>query len=325
MESALHYQWQQLKPGAQPPSYRGSNLVFDKKRQQGVLVAQGETWLWDGSTWHKALSRSNPPARNTTHLVYDVVTECVLLFGGIGLDGTPLHDVWLWNGQTWTEQHPAQYPLPLGDAAMACDAGRQQVVLFGGLTGFDGSNGSNRVGTFSQTTWVWNGSTWNELSGPDAPPARAGGLLVYDEQRQYLLLCGGHGAAGYLQDQWLWQGDGWRQIFPVTLPPAQARYRGIFHERLQQIVLMAEVLGDVAARQRVYQTWTWDGTNWSQYAPAQTLPGSVEGFTYDTLHQTAVACLVTGGKAQLADKQTSAGAALPALAAPTLASETWVW
>jgi hypothetical protein len=75
----------------------------------------------------------------------------------------------------------------------------------------------------------------------------------------------------------------------------------------------------------VYQTWAWDGSNWSQYAPEETLPGSVEGFAYDNLHHTALACLVTGSKAPLANKQTSAGAALPSLAAPTLTSETWIW
>ncbi len=325
MESALQHQWQQLNPEDQPPAYRGSNLVFDKKRQQGVLLARGETWLWQGSSWRKAASKRNPPARNTTHLVYDVLTEGVLLFGGVGLDGTPLNDVWLWNGSAWTEQHPAQRPLPLGSAAMACDTGRQQVLLFGGVSGFDGSNGSNRVGTFSQSTWIWDGSTWTEQNSLNAPAARAGGLLVYDEGRQQMLLYGGYGAAGYLQDMWLWQGQSWQAVFPTTLPPARARYRAIFHERLQQVVLLAELLGEAEASQRVYQTWTWDGTNWSLYAPAQTLPGSVEGFAYDNLRHTSVACLVTGGKARLANKQTSTGAALPALAAPALTSETWTW
>lgn len=323
MESALQHHWQQASPATQPPSHRGSSLVFDKKRQQTVLVADGETWLWDGASWREIQDQTAPPARNTTHLVYDITTECVLLFGGIGIDGTPLNDVWLWDGTLWTEQHPASFPAPIGGASMACDIGRQQVILFGGLTGFDGVNGSNRVGTFSDQTWIWNGTTWTEQTISNPPPARIGGQMVYDETRQQMLLFGGNGPAGYLNDMWLWQGNGWEKLSPGTLPSTQTRTYATFHAQLQQVLLLTEVTEEANQSQRVYQSWSWDGTSWSQNTVNEVLPGSIEGFAYDGMRDTIVAYVVTGGKAPLADKST--GIRLPEIAAPTLASETWIW
>lgn len=323
MESALQHHWQQLSLATQPPPQRGSSLVFDQKRQQTVLVADGGTWQWDGTNWREAQSQSAPPARNTTHLVYDSTTECVLLFGGVGIDGTPLNDVWLWNGTLWIEQHPATFPSPVGGASMACDASRQQVILFGGLMGFDGVNGSNRVGTFSDQTWIWDGTTWTEQTISNPPPARMGGQMIYDQARQQVLLFGGNGPSGYLNDMWLWHGDGWEKLAPGALPPMQTRTYATFHAQLQQVLLLTDVPAETFQAQHTYQSWLWDGTSWSQSTASKVLPGSIEGLAYDGMHQTVVAYVVTGSKAPLSDK--SSGARLPEIAAPTLASETWIW
>ncbi|HEY0757133.1 MAG TPA: kelch repeat-containing protein [Ktedonobacteraceae bacterium] len=327
MDNALQGHWRQLNPATLPPSWRGSSLVFDKKRQQTVFVAAGETWLWNGESWSKAQSRLAPPARNTTHLVYDALTECVLLFGGIGLDGSPLNDVWLWNGSLWTEQHPAQRPFPLGGAAIACDVARQQVILFGGRPGLAGSTGSNRVGSFSSTTWIWDGATWQAYPTKNTPPGRSGGQLVYDALRQQTLLFGGIGTNGYLNDMWLWQGTrdeaNWQQLFPTTLPPTGTRLYATFHEQLQQVLLLTEKIAETNLLQHSFQSWVWDGVSWSQSFIEQILPGSIEGCAYDSSHNTLVACVVTGGKALLANKKMSA--VLPDLAVPTLASQTWIW
>ena len=321
MESTLQYQWQRLDLATLPPPLRGCSLVFDKKRQQAVLIASGETWLWNGTAWSRILSRHDPPARNTAHLVYDPNSECVLLCGGVGMDGTPLNDVWLWNGVRWTEQHPTTFPSPVGGAAIASHTANQQVLLFGGIAGIDGLTGSNRVGTFSNDTWIWNGTTWTELQTSNAPPARTGGQLVYDSLRQQTLLFGGYNLTGYLNDMWSWNGTDWTQLYPATLPPPQARYRVTFHDQLKQVILLGETIE--APLQHTYQTWSWNGASWFQYGTNMVLPGSIEGFAYDGARNTIMACLVTGRKAPLFDKST--GTELPDLLAPTLASETWVW
>ncbi len=323
MESALQHRWQPLQATAQPPAWRGSSLVFDQKRLQMVLFAAGETWLWSGTGWSKAQSQSAPPARNTAHLVYDITTECILLCGGVGMDGSPLHDMWLWDGTTWAEQQPASRPDPVGGAGMVCDRQHRQVIFFGGLAGFDGESGSNRVGEYSNATWIWNGLSWRAQVDGTMPPARMTAQLVYDSIRQQTLLFGGHGPTGYLNDMWLWQGSGWQQITPATPPPTGTRSYTTFHTQLQRILLVRENPDGASSTQRLYQTWLWDGTAWSQNAADQALPGSIEGFAYDDTRLALIASVVTGGKGPLPSK--SSGARLPELAAPTPGSETWTW
>ncbi len=323
MDIVQQYQWQKLNPSKQPSPHRGSNLVFDSKRQQAVLVAAGEIWLWNGVNWSQVQGQTLPPARNTTHLVYDTVTECVLLFGGIGVDGTPLNDTWLWNGVQWTEQRPTNYPSSVGGAALACDAASKQVLLFGGLAGFDGFNGSNRVGTFSDETWTWDGRTWKMHETSNPPLARIGAQMVYDEPRQQVLLFGGNSLVGYLNDTWLWNGSGWSEIHPSAAPPAGARYSGTFHQQLQQVMLLGELTSDDNLAQRSYQIWQWDGSSWSQSPMGVTPGGRIEGFAYDGARNTIIAHIVNEEKVWPVGK--NAGAAFAQVAAPALTSETWIW
>lgn len=324
MSIALQYHWSRLNPAILPLSHRGSSLVFDQKRQQSVLVAVGETWLWDGINWSQVQSQDIALARSTTHLVYDASTEHVLLFGGIGLDGTPLNDTWLWDGTTWIEQHPAVSPPPLGGAAIAYNTAYQQVMLFGGITNFDGSSSSsNRVGTFLNETWVWNGTTWIKRNPSITPPERTGTQLMYDEQHQELLLFGGTNLKGYLNDMWRWNGTDWESLHPTTLPSPQTQYSSIFHGQLRQVMLVGEVTEKSTPARWVHTIWFWDGMSWSHSASDSVPSGSIEGLVYDRTRQVVFADVVSGGKPPLGKKSTSSK--LPQLPVSTLTSETWVW
>ncbi len=318
----LQHRWQRLNQGAEPHPHRGSSLVFDKKRQQSVLVAAGTTWLLHGTTWSQARSQNAPPGRNTTHLVYDPGTEHVLLFGGIGSDGSPRNDTWVWDGSSWTEKHVAIQPPPIGEAAMASHAAGHYMLLFGGIKGFDGVSGSNHAGTLSQATWTWDGSSWREHQVRHAPPARFKGQLIYDELRQQLLLCGGSGSGGFLNDMWRWDETGWQELHPATLLPAQAQYQEAYHQRLQQVVLLGEITERSNPAKRSHQIWLWDGSTWTHAATNGDPQGSIEGLAYDETRQALMAFVVTGEKYYPGKK----GASLrPAVSSPTLASETWIW
>jgi hypothetical protein len=323
MKQTQSYHWQQLNPASLPTPQRGSALAFDQKRQQTVLVVAGQTWLWNGQTWQQVTGAVMPPARNSTHLTYDSLSECILLFGGIGLDGTPLHDVWLWNGMHWSEAMPADFPPSVGGAALACDESQQQVLLFGGLAGFDGLNGSHRTGTLSDETWLWDGHNWTQLNPAHVPPARMGGQLVYNPLLEQTLLFGGISSRGYSNDLWSWDGTDWQQIQPTTVPPANARFQGTYHAQLQQVMLLAENMSGDDPWLHQYQIWTWNGQNWTPYGDSVTLPGSIQGLAYDFARQQLVTAVVSGGKMPMPSK--SQGGRIPSFVAPTLASQTWIW
>ena len=81
---------------------------------------------------------------------------------------------------------PAIAPVPaIADgAAVVYDPGIHQVVMFGGV----GSDGH-----VSSATWAWDGSAWSKLSPTASPPARQGASLGWDPAGRQLVLTGGMG------------------------------------------------------------------------------------------------------------------------------------
>ena len=76
-------------------------------------------------------------------------------------------------------------------------------------------------------TWTWDGTDWTQQFPVDVPPARSSPGLAYDGQRHVVVMFGGDAAGG--------SDDGVNAV-PLTIVP----------------------LGD---------TWTWDGTDWTQKFP----------------------------------------------------------
>ena len=81
-------------------------------------------------------------------------------------------------------------------------------VLFGG----EGATGP--VGE----TWVFNGTTWKELSVDPSPTPRAGVDLTYDAQTGRLVLFGGEGPQGFYNDTWTFRSGAWRALSPARAP-----------------------------------------------------------------------------------------------------------
>jgi hypothetical protein len=61
---------------------------------EGALngIAQGDTWQFNGSTW---ASRSSPPSKRVSSAAaYDIVKQCVVMFGGGDGNSHVKRDTW---------------------------------------------------------------------------------------------------------------------------------------------------------------------------------------------------------------------------------------
>ena len=205
--------------------------------------------------WAKQSPAASPSARVGAAMTYDAATGNVVLFGGQDNAGVALSDTWLWDGSTWTQQAPATSPPALFFAAITYDPSIGKVVLFGGEDGtsvFDG-------------TWVWDGTTWTQ-SPATGPQGRYFASLAYDPTTQDVLLFGGD----YTSETWLFNGTTWTQRFPATKPPARSGAAMSYDPPGADVVLFGGAsAGTSNARS---DTWTWNGTNWAQRAPATTPP-----------------------------------------------------
>ena len=107
---------------------------------------------------------------------------------------------------TWSTLSPPASPAPLAYTGAAYDSDNGTVVMFGGVTA---------PGELSNTTWVWNGSTWHGYTGSQivAPQARELAAMAFDPVLHQLLLFGGRGYGGeILGDTWAWNGASWYQV-----------------------------------------------------------------------------------------------------------------
>jgi hypothetical protein len=247
--------WINMSPAASPPARSSATMAYDPSSGQVVLFGGagnsgllGDTWTWNGTTWTQQTPAMSPPARDTAMMAYDPSSGLVVLFGGQGDGGLDsLGDTWAWNGTTWTQQTPAMSPPSRAVAAMTYDANSGQMLLFGG-------NGNGVDLSFFNDTWMWNGTTWTQLSPATSPPLTAQAMMAYDANSGQIVLFGGVNDEGLnvLGDTWTWNGTTWTQQTPVTSPEARFSAAMAYDASSGQVVLFgggsnSNLLGD---------TWT---------------------------------------------------------------------
>jgi hypothetical protein len=182
------------------------------------------------------------------------------------------NDTWIWNGVTWTRRQPAVVPPARGYATLVDDPEVGRVVMFGGF----GSGG------LLNDTWSWDGANWRREQTATSPPARTGSQVAFDGT--HLLLYGGYnGVDTIFGDTWSWNGSNWTQLMPATSPPARANGAMTYDPVHHEVVLFggSKDAGNCPAACtgrgiETAETWTWNGTTWTQRQPAH-IPPAVTG------------------------------------------------
>ena len=75
-----------------------------------------------------------------------------------------------------------------------------------------------------------------------------------------------------MSETWAWSSaSGWQHLAPATNPPARTWGNMAYDDATQQVVLFGgqSATPSGGALNPLTDTWTWDGTNWTQRAPAQ--------------------------------------------------------
>ncbi len=293
--------WQNITPAGASPSPRlRAQLAYDSGRRRLVLTGGGEfgtalndTWEWDGARWLQQNPTAVAPPRTGGSAVYDAARQKVVLFGGetLGLAET---DTWGWNGVAWSRLATPAVPGPRAAHVMVYDAARHESVLFGG---------QNRAGL--NDTWLWNGAAWRQATPSVSPSARYASSIAYDTTRARTVLFGGFGDAA-LADTWEWNGTTWLSTNPGHRPPARMRGIMTYDPSRNATVLFGgytlenhDPLGD---------TWTWDGTDWTQLSTVSSPAKRAEGgMTYDAVRGAIVLFGGTNNSGPLGDTWTLRG------------------
>jgi hypothetical protein len=111
------------------------------------------------STWVRLQPQRTPWARAACVMVYDPVSQKIVMFGGFGRTRY-FDDTWTFDGTNWKRIRTTVQPAARAAASAAYDAKLKQVVLFGGYNG-----------QYLNDTWMWNGatSTWTQATPSHQP------------------------------------------------------------------------------------------------------------------------------------------------------------
>jgi hypothetical protein len=238
--------WTEVTPATTPgprSDAAGATLEGTPTLFGGYVGASpgNDTWTWNGSTW-KEVGMTGPSPRLDAAMA--TLGSALLLFGGEDPVGNTPADTWLWNGSSWAEQ-PAFFEYSgIGWGATAFGA---SVDIVSG-----------------DAVYVWTGSSWSGQAHPGGP-SNSGGAAVAT-LGDNIVVFGGVSSSGFeaIKETWTFDGKNWT-LQSVAGPPARAYASMVTVD--DKVVLFGGENDDTGIGQApnyLGDTWTWDGSSWTQ-------------------------------------------------------------
>jgi hypothetical protein len=254
--------WAKITPTTMPPCVNEGSLVFQPSNQTllwiGGICSTGtnqleEPYEWNGTDWTK-ITQTNASLRSYAQAVaYDTERKNVVIFGGsaLGTTGTS-SDVITYAGGTWRFPVAVVRPYPRSLAGFQTDPVSGNIWLYGGL--FETSAG------FLDDFWGYRNQQWFPITitSTDRPGSNCSTpLAVFDTDRSRLVLtCMGGTVFEWDPTAFTWKTP------TLSKFPDQRRFSNMVYDRkLKKTVLFG---GYNNNGNYVNETWTWDGTSWTQ-------------------------------------------------------------
>jgi hypothetical protein len=281
--------WEQLQaPSGTTPSRRGY-VATAADPATGLPVIMGgalstvsiggaEAWTLEPQAW--GTLPSGPASRAQHAAALDSDNGLLVLFGGylyqLGFPSPTVAwygDTWTWDGTSWAQTSTTGPVARRGhQLVFVPDVG---VLLYGGEAEADCGEGGGRM---CSALWAWTPSlSWQPVD-VSMPPARAFHTMVYDPDRDEVLIYGGSSAGGTttpLFDTWI--------LDPHTPsaslvsasggPPGAYAGSAAFDAELGAVIYFG---GTGASYADAYdETWAWDGAGWAALTVDESPPARV--------------------------------------------------
>jgi Galactose oxidase, central domain len=172
----------------------------------------------------------------------------------------------------------ANHPSPRIQAKMAFDESTGTGVLFGGRTLEDGATG---LAYSIDETWLWVRDQWVQRFPAERPGGRSAHAMVYDSNRQRVLLFGGRAEATQLRgkftllnDTWQWKNGNWQQLETGNSPGVREHPDMAYDRARDRVILFGgyRYAADGKTIEPLYDTWEFDGNTWSEVQSAANGP-----------------------------------------------------
>ncbi|MCK4763771.1 MAG: hypothetical protein KAW12_16335 [Candidatus Aminicenantes bacterium] len=150
---------------------------------------------------------------------------------------------------------PASPEPPRSYIQTVYDPINEKIVLFGGSP-------YNDVGL--NDLWEYNGSTWEQRFPLNSPSTRYAYNMVYDSNRNVIVLFGGEDWPTLYGDTWEYDGNTWYKVNTAHSPISRAHFALAYDSKRNVVVLFGGWHWYVDQG----DTWEYDGTDWIQRSPA---------------------------------------------------------
>jgi hypothetical protein len=266
------------------------------------LAPKSATWLWDGSNWSKFAGSTPLSEFGSTTLATDPVAGRVVLFSRgafaepavstaapalacpLQSKATPAGQpecpffptsalAWAWTGHAWTEIgiSGTESAFSYDGASIIDDAVSGKLATFSGgefvapisspptcqgcvsgapipLPAFACCSGNEST---------WNGTSWKQVATYSDGPSTSGVAFAGDPASHSDVELTADG------NTWVWTGT-WKHVHPATTPPIDSGATSAYDAASGEVVLFGGY-GVTAHATGLYdQTWTWDGSDWTQ-------------------------------------------------------------
>ncbi len=229
-------------------------------------------------------------------IVNDGATKQVVMFGGnaqgcytppgaVGYLGA-VGDTWTWNGSIWTQQAPVNVPLAQEGGCAAYDTATGQFIMYGGYAPFETGPGDPDA-----QTWQWTGTNWVQLSPVATPPAGYCAMTYDPGARELVMLVteiftpasAADNGANNVLETWTWNGANWTRT--GDLPSSTSAVSSLtFDTDTGSDITYIQQITDCRASScpEIDQTWSFDGSAWSQTSTNTLQAGGIVGTVEDT-------------------------------------------
>ncbi|MCH8908320.1 MAG: hypothetical protein IH840_14630, partial [Candidatus Heimdallarchaeota archaeon] len=284
--------WELLSSTGGPEARRSSPLVYDSTNRKTILFsgegADADTWAYDqpSNTWTEVTPLSSPSQRYGHRMVFDPVTEKVIMFGGFA-GSTTVAETWIYDytANSWTQVTPLVSPSARQAHNMVYDTINQVVLMHGGSGSTD--------------TWVYvpAANTWTNLAPVTNPGTKEGAYYSFDRGSGRFIIGGEPSTPA--QDFFTWAYDystnTWNDLNSADEPTIRLGYGRamVYDPVLQKSILFGGE--DKFAYEDT--TWTFDDISnlWS-FISTTNSPGARRrlGMSYDSYAQVII---LFGGEA----------------------------
>ena len=277
--------WEKLNLTISPSARRHSALVYDSENKKTILfgglgassVNYDDTWVFDSNTmnWTQMHPNNSPYGRYGHTMVFDPVTNKIILFGGYG-NGKDLAETWTYDYVTnnWTEVTPTNSPSARKYHSMVYDNINNIVLMHGGYNVAD-------------ETWSYDTTSneWINMNITGGPGANNGAYYSFDQDNGQFIVSGGYTDPN---DTWAYdyKSNTWTDLNSTNEPTKRRSYSSnMFYDPIMKRSIFYGGVSGVSSANAYDEIWSfdYDENSWYQINSTNTPGGRwLHGMAYES-------------------------------------------